>query len=154
MDKKIQNEIIKKLCELVKKCPDQRFGQILYNYYLEYVNEEQDPFYVNDKKSLEILKKCIDNLPNQCYNKDVIRKGEVKMNWKLKEITIKEVLQALTSEDISINDFYFYDEDVGYLQVNELYILEIGTVEIGNNVVNIKNEYELNDKIFIKTIDI
>lgn len=93
MDKKIQNEIIKKLCELVEKCPDQRFGQILYNYYLEYVNDEQDPFYVNDKKSLEILKKCVDNLPNQCYNKDVIRKGEVKMG-----------------ENISINtNFHLYD---------------------------------------------
>lgn len=65
MDKKIQNEIIEKLCELIERCPEQRFGQILYNYYLEYIpNDEQDPFYVNDKKSLEILTKSIDNLPN------------------------------------------------------------------------------------------
>lgn len=62
MDKKIQNKIIEKLCELIEKCPEQRFGQILYNYYLEYVNDEQDPFYVDDKKTLEILEKSIDNL--------------------------------------------------------------------------------------------
>ena len=75
------------------------------------------------------------------------------MNWKLKGITIKEVLQALASKDISINDFYFYDEDVGYLQINEFLLEEDGSIRIGNHVVDIKNEYELNDKIFQKTID-
>ena len=62
MDKKIQKEILKQLCKLVDKYPEQRFGQILYNYYLHYCPNDKDPFYVNDKKTLEILKKSIDNL--------------------------------------------------------------------------------------------
>ena len=110
MDKKIQKEIIKKLCELVEKCPDQRFGQMLYNYYLQYVNDEKDPFYVNDKKSLEILKKCVDNLPNQCYNKDVTKKGEIKM--KIYKSWIFEVTSFGISDKPS---YYFLSEEKAQL---------------------------------------
>ena len=75
------------------------------------------------------------------------------MVWKFKEITIKETLQAIANENIPINDFYFYEEDIGYLQVNRFNVLENGAIEIGNYIVDIKNEYELNDRIFIKYID-
>jgi len=74
------------------------------------------------------------------------------MNWKLKEITIKEVFLALAN-GVSISDFYVYEEDIGYVQINEFFILENGDIEIGNHVVNIRDDYELNDKIFQKTID-
>jgi len=62
MNKKNQKEIISQLHKLVDLCPEQRFGQILYNYYLQYCPNDKDPFYVNDKKTLEILEKSIDNL--------------------------------------------------------------------------------------------
>ena len=77
------------------------------------------------------------------------------MNWKLKEITIKAILQAFTNgEDVSLDDFCFYKEGVGYLQVNEFCFLENGNVQIGNSIVNIKNEYSLNDKIYIRIANI
>lgn len=61
MNKKIQKEIISQLRKLVDLCPEQRFGQILYNYYLQYCNNK-DPFYIRDVKTLEFLQKSIDNL--------------------------------------------------------------------------------------------
>jgi len=75
------------------------------------------------------------------------------MNIKLKEVTIKEAIIALATENVAITDFYIYEEDIGYVQINEFFILENNDIEMGNHVVDIKNDYELNDKIFIKTID-
>lgn len=75
------------------------------------------------------------------------------MNWKLKEVTLKKAMTALAIGTVTITDFYFYEEDVGYLQINEFLLEEDGSIRIGNHVVDIKNEYELNDKIFQKTID-
>ena len=75
------------------------------------------------------------------------------MNIKLKEATIKEAITALATGNVTITDFYIYEEDIGYVQINEFFILENNDIEMGNHVVDIRNDYKLDDKIFIKTID-
>lgn len=75
------------------------------------------------------------------------------MNEQLKETTIKKAMIALATGNVTIADFYFYEEDIGYLQINNFSLEEDGNIEISNYKVDIKNEYELNDKIFQKTID-
>lgn len=75
------------------------------------------------------------------------------MNEKLKETTIKKAMIALATGNVTIADFYFYEEDIGYLQINEFTLGEDGSIKIGNYQVDIKNEYELDDKIFERTID-
>lgn len=75
------------------------------------------------------------------------------MKEQLKETTVKKAMIALATEDVTIADFYFYEEDIGYLQINEFALGEDGSIKIGNYQVDIKNEYELDDKIFERTID-
>lgn len=56
-----QEIILNALAELCKKYPQQRLGQIIYNYLLAYC-PWNDPFYLEDKKILEILEKALDNI--------------------------------------------------------------------------------------------
>ena len=49
-----QEIILNALAELCKKYPQQRLGQIIYNYILIHC-PNADPFYIEDKKLLEIL---------------------------------------------------------------------------------------------------
>ena len=58
-------EIIGKLSELVESLPDSRFGQILFNYVLNYSQSDlgqihiDDPFYEEPKTTLERINKNI-----------------------------------------------------------------------------------------------
>lgn len=51
--------ILNSLGVLARLFPEQRLGQIIYNYILRYC-PNYDPFYIEDKKLLEILEEIID----------------------------------------------------------------------------------------------
>lgn len=53
-----QELILNAIGILCRQYPEQRLGQIIYNYILTYCPNE-DPFYIEDKKLLEILEKNI-----------------------------------------------------------------------------------------------
>ena len=53
--------ILNDLEVLARIYPEQRMGQIIYNYICRYCPNE-DCFYIEDKKILEILEKIIDNI--------------------------------------------------------------------------------------------
>ena len=53
-----QEIILNALAELCKKYPQQRLGQIVYNYILTHC-PNQDPFYVEDEQLLWIIEKEI-----------------------------------------------------------------------------------------------
>jgi len=59
-NKEVREEILEALRQLMEKYPKQRFGQILFNYYLYRCPDVNDPFYLEDEKSLKILKRSID----------------------------------------------------------------------------------------------
>ena len=56
----IKELILNDLGVLTRIYPEQRMGQIIYNYICRYCPNE-DCFYIEDKKILEILEKIIDN---------------------------------------------------------------------------------------------
>ena len=53
-----QEIILNALAELCKRYPQQRLGQIIYNYILTHC-PNQDPFYVEDKQLLWIMEQEI-----------------------------------------------------------------------------------------------
>lgn len=56
-----QEIILNALAELCKKYPQQRLGQIIYNYILTHC-PNADPFYIEDKKLLEILEQELEKI--------------------------------------------------------------------------------------------
>ena len=66
-------EIIGKLSELVESQPDSRFGQILFNYVLNYAISDlgqihiDDPFYEESKITLERITKNISKYVKNNY---------------------------------------------------------------------------------------
>lgn len=53
-----QELILNKLGELCRIYPQQRLGQIIYNYILRYC-PDNDPFFISDKELLKILEKVL-----------------------------------------------------------------------------------------------
>ena len=51
--------ILNSLAEIAKKYPEQRMGQIIFNYICANC-PNNDPFFINDEKLLEILEKIIE----------------------------------------------------------------------------------------------
>ena len=62
-----QELILEKLGILCRLFPQQRFGQIFYNYVLRYC-PGGDPFYIEDNKMLELLEKIIENVEKSIDN--------------------------------------------------------------------------------------
>ena len=56
-----QEIILNALAELCKKYPQQRLGQIIYNYILTHC-PNADPFYIEDEKLLEILEQELEKI--------------------------------------------------------------------------------------------
>jgi len=56
-----QEIILNTLGVLCREYPQQRFGQILYNYLLANI-PNGDPFYIKDTKVLEILEKELEKI--------------------------------------------------------------------------------------------
>lgn len=56
-----QEIILNSIGVLCREYPEQRLGQIIFNYILRYC-PNNDPFYIEDKKMLEILEKVLDNI--------------------------------------------------------------------------------------------
>lgn len=55
-----QELILNSLGELARLYPDQRMGQIIFNYICSNC-PNNDPFFISDKELLKILEKVIDN---------------------------------------------------------------------------------------------
>lgn len=53
--------ILNSLGVLAREYPEQRMGQIIYNYICRYC-PNNDCFYIEDKKLLEILEKVLDEI--------------------------------------------------------------------------------------------
>lgn len=53
--------ILNSIGVLCREYPEQRFGQILYNYILSHC-PDGDPFYLEDEKILKILEKELDKI--------------------------------------------------------------------------------------------
>ena len=56
-----QELILNKIGELCRIYPQQRLGQIIYNYILSYCHNA-DPFYITDKGLLEHLEKLLQEI--------------------------------------------------------------------------------------------
>ena len=56
-----QELILNKIGELCRIYPQQRLGQIIYNYILSYC-PNANPFYMEDKKLLEILEQELEKI--------------------------------------------------------------------------------------------
>lgn len=56
-----QEIILNSIGVLCREYPEQRLGQIIFNYILRYC-PNNDPFYIEDEKMLEILEKVLDNI--------------------------------------------------------------------------------------------
>lgn len=54
----IKELILNSLAEIAKKYPEQRMGQIIFNYICANC-PNNDPFFINDENLLEILEKII-----------------------------------------------------------------------------------------------
>ena len=59
--KETQEVILDTIAVLCRMYPEQRFGQIVYNYILTHCPNE-DPFYIEDDKLLDILKKEVEKV--------------------------------------------------------------------------------------------
>ena len=64
-----QEIALEKLGELCRLLPEQRLGQIIYNYLLANI-PNYDPFFIQDKDLLNILEKNIENIKKIVDNKD------------------------------------------------------------------------------------
>ena len=58
-----QEIILNSLGVLCREYPQQRLGQIIYNYVLTHC-PNQDPFFIRDEELLEILEKELEKISN------------------------------------------------------------------------------------------
>lgn len=56
-----RGEILNCIAMIAEKYPEQRLGQIIYNYILTHC-PNADPFYIEDKKLLEILEQELEKI--------------------------------------------------------------------------------------------
>lgn len=62
-----QELILNAIGELTRLCPQQRIGQIIYNYILTECPNE-DPFFIPDDKMLKILESKLKDFANSSIN--------------------------------------------------------------------------------------
>lgn len=87
------NSIINKLEELNDLVPEQRFGQILYNYLTSgYVNN--DTFYVEDKNILDLLSTEVEEIKSHTRVRQIISLDqqiqELKAEKKMLEVGLTD----------------------------------------------------------------
>lgn len=64
-----QEIALEKLGELCRLLPEQRLGQIIYNYLLSEL-PNADPFFIQDKNLLNILEKNVKKIEKMLDNKN------------------------------------------------------------------------------------
>ena len=67
----------------------------------------------------------------------------------MKKLMVKDVIQMLMEGEITKEQIFFFEDEVGYLIANEIYIINDGII-VKNCNVNYEDEYCFTDKIFIE----
>ena len=99
----MKNEIINKLLELMELVPEQRFGQVLYNYVTHiYVNN--DTFYVDDKDILDLLTNELENIKEQTQVRQMVELDEQIKALRSKK---QDILKNLTEKEKEQYKKYF-----------------------------------------------
>lgn len=102
----MKNEIINKLQELMELVPEQRFGQVLYNYITSaYVNN--DTFYVEDKNILDLLTSEVQEIREHTTIRQMI---ELDKQIKALRSKKQDILNNLTDKEKEQYKKYFTNE--------------------------------------------
>lgn len=58
----------------------------------------------------------------------------------MKKMQVKTIIEKIMNGEIHTYELMFYIEDIGYLEVDEIYFTDEG-LEVHNNITDIKNFY-------------
>lgn len=92
------------------------------------------------------LKKSIDKENQKVYNNNEDKERGAD---KMQELTIINIINLIMENKIQTSQLFFYVENIGFLQVDEIYFYSNGII-IHNCTLDEKQEFLFTDKIFVK----
>jgi len=81
------------------------------------------------------LSKPIDKKDNQMYNNN---EDKERGNEEMKEMEIRNIINLIMREEITISQLLFYVENVGYLHVDEIYLENEG-IKVHNCEIDVED---------------